>query len=544
MVKSVEVDLGTSTSLGSDTKIIISDEDSVQVETNQLLTGEASVVNSSGKKKKETRLGISVKKDEDFGNWYSEVCRFGELLEYYEQVKGCYILKPSAMKIWNVIRRFFDAEIEKMDVEEYYFPMFVSRGALEKEKDHIKGFAPEVAWVTRAGESDLETPIALRPTSETVIYPYLSKWIRGHRDLPLKINQWNNVVRWESSDTTPFVRSREFLWQEGHTAFATKEEAEQEVLDVLNIYSRVYEELLAVPVIKGIKSENEKFAGAFETKSIEAFIPSTGRGIQAATSHCLGQNFAQMFDITFEDKKGKRSMVWQNSWGLSTRSIGVMVMTHGDDKGVVFPPKVAPVKVVVIQVPIKGAVDDQVLCDACEAVVSTLHEAGIRAKSDTRDNYSCGWKYADQELKGAPLRIEIGPRDLANDQVRIVRRDTGAKMDVKRGDLIEQVKDLLEKIQRNLYDVAKRKLEECTQKVETWEEFEEALRQKKLILAPWCDEVEVEKDVRKRSGSDETGGGGAKTLCTPLEQPELREDTLCFASGKPAKKWSYWGRSY
>ncbi|EOA14339.1 hypothetical protein CARUB_v10027520mg [Capsella rubella] len=494
--------------------------------------------------KKETRLGISVKRDEDYGNWYSEVCRFGDLVEYYESVKGIYILKPSAMKIWKTIQRLFDAEIEKMNVEEYYFPIFVPGSALEKEKNHIEGFAPEVAWVTRAGDTELATPFALRPTSETVIYPFFSKWIRGHRDLPLKVYQWCNVVRWESSDPTPFIRSREFLWQEGHTAFATKEEADREVLDVLNIYSRVYEELLAVPVIKGIKSENEKFAGGLYTTSIEAFIPSTGRGIQAATSHSLGQNFAKMFDVTFEDKKGKRSMVWQNSWGLSTRSIGVMVMTHGDDEGLVFPPRVAPFQVVVIQVPIKGAADDQVLCNACEAVKSTLQEAGIRAKVDIRDNYSCGWKYADQELKGSPLRIEIGPRDLANDQVRIVRRDTGAKMDVKRGGMIEQVKDLLEKIQRNLYDVAKRKVEECTQKVETWDEFVKALSQKKLILAPWCDEVEVEKDVKKRTRGDETGGGGAKTLCTPLEQPELRKDTLCFASGKPAKKWSYWGKSY
>ncbi|OAO93499.1 hypothetical protein AXX17_AT5G10540 [Arabidopsis thaliana] len=221
-------------------------------------------------------------------------------------------------------------------------------------------------------------------------------------------------------------------------------------------------------------------------------------------------------------------------------------MTHGDDKGLVFPPKVAPVQVVVIHVPIKGAADYQELCDACEAVESTLLGAGIRAEADIRDNYSCGWKYADQELTGVPLRIETGPRDLANDQVRIVTRDNGAKMDVKRGDLIEQVKDLLEKIQSNLYDVAKRKVEECTQKVETWDEFVEALSQKKLILAPWCDKVEVEKDVKRRTRGDETGGGGggAKTLCTPLEQPELGEETLCFASGKPPKKWSYWGRSY
>ncbi|ESQ30620.1 hypothetical protein EUTSA_v10011470mg [Eutrema salsugineum] len=446
-------------------------------------------------------------------------------------ISGCYILNPSAMKVWKLIRAFFDAEIEKMDVEEYCFPMFVSPACLEKEKDHIEGFSPE-----------LPTQIAIRPTSETAIYPYFSKWIRGHRDLPLKLNQWVNVVRWEFSDPVPFIRSREFLWQEGHTAFATKSEADKEVFDILQIYSDVYEKLLAVPVIKGMKSENEKFAGGLYTSSVEAFIPAAGRGVQAATSHCLGQNFAKMFDISFEDKEGHRSLVWQNSWGLSTRSIGVMIMTHGDDKGLVFPPLVAPVQVVVIPVPFSG-VDTKIIYEACEAVKSTLLEAGIRAKADTRDNYACGWKYSDWEQKGVPLRIEIGPRDLAKNQVRIVRRDNGAKADLSREGLIEQVKDLLGKIQENLFDAAKRKVDACTQKVETWDDFMEALNQKKLILAPWCDEVEVERLVKEHTKT-ETAAATAKTLCTPLEQPELNEGTLCFASGKPAKKWSYWGRSY
>ncbi|XP_024006227.1 proline--tRNA ligase, cytoplasmic [Eutrema salsugineum] len=291
-----------------------------------------------------------------------------------------------------------------------------------------------------------------------------------------------------------------------------------------------------------MKSENEKFAGGLYTSSVEAFIPAAGRGVQAATSHCLGQNFAKMFDISFEDKEGHRSLVWQNSWGLSTRSIGVMIMTHGDDKGLVFPPLVAPVQVVVIPVPFSG-VDTKIIYEACEAVKSTLLEAGIRAKADTRDNYACGWKYSDWEQKGVPLRIEIGPRDLAKNQVRIVRRDNGAKADLSREGLIEQVKDLLGKIQENLFDAAKRKVDACTQKVETWDDFMEALNQKKLILAPWCDEVEVERLVKEHTKT-ETAAATAKTLCTPLEQPELNEGTLCFASGKPAKKWSYWGRSY
>ncbi|KAL0898412.1 hypothetical protein Bca101_082373 [Brassica carinata] len=379
-------------------------------------------------------------------------------------------VEPSATKIWNILRSYMDAELEKLGgVEEKKFPMLIKRDSLEKEKDHIEGFKPEVAWVTRAGHTG---------------------------DLPMKVNQWVNVVRWEVSDPIPLIRGREFDWQEGHSAFATKEEADEEVLDVLNIYSRVYEELLAVPVIKGQKSEKEKFAGADYTTSVEAFIPTTGRGVQAATSHYLGQNFAKMFEISFEDKEVKKDkkkpMVWQNSWGLSTRSIGVMAMTHGDDKGLVLPPKVA--------------------------------RAGVRAIVDERDNYACGWKYADWEMKGVPLRIELGPRDLEKNQVRVVRRDTGVKMDVLRVDLVERVKDLLEEIQRNLYVVAKRKLEESIQKVETWDEFKEALRLKKLVLAPWCDEVEVENDVKENTKGENEAG--AKTLCTPFDQPEQREDIL------------------
>ncbi|CAF2060035.1 unnamed protein product [Brassica oleracea] len=470
--------------------------------------------------KKETGLGLSVKKDENFGEWYSEVCKH-EMIEYYD-ISGCYILRPWSMAIWEIMQTFFDAEIKKMKVKNCYFPLFVSPGVLEKEKDHIEGFAPEVAWVTKSGKSDLEVPIAIRPTSETVMYPYYSKWIRGHRDLPLKLNQWCNVVRWEFSNPTPFIRSREFLWQEGHTAFATKEEADEEVLQILELYRRIYEEYLAVPVVKGMKSENEKFAGGLYTTSVEAFIPNTGRGVQGATSHCLGQNFAKMFEIRYEDEEGKREMVWQNSWAYSTRTIGVMIMTHGDDKGLILPPKVASVQVVVIPVPYKDA-NTQGIFDACTATVSALSEAGIRAEEDLRDNYSPGWKYSNWEMKGVPLRIEIGPRDLENDQVRTVRRDNGVKEDIPRGSLVEHVKELLEKIQQNMYEVARQKREACVQEIRTWDEFISALNQKKLILAPWCDEEEVERDVKARTKGET---GAAKTLCSPFEQPELPEELL------------------
>uniref|UniRef100_A0A0D6QXG0 proline--tRNA ligase n=1 Tax=Araucaria cunninghamii TaxID=56994 RepID=A0A0D6QXG0_ARACU len=489
--------------------------------------------------KKDTGLGLSFKKNENFGDWYSEVVVQGEMIEYYD-VSGCYILRPWAYSIWEFLKEFFDAEIKKMGIKNSYFPLFVSEKALTKEKNHIEGFAPEVAWVTKSGETELEIPIAIRPTSETVMYPVFSKWIRGHRDLPLKLNQWCNVVRWEFKHPTPFIRSREFLWQEGHTAFATKEEADEEVLAILELYRKIYEEFLAVPVIMGKKSEVEKFAGGLYTTTVEAFIPNTGRGIQGATSHCLGQNFAKMFEIIFENEKGERAMVWQNSWAYTTRTIGVMVMIHGDDKGLVLPPRVAPLQIVVVPVPYKDA-DTHGILDACIGTVQTLGKAGFRIEEDLRDNYSPGWKYSHWELKGVPLRIEIGPKDLANKQVRIVRRDNFAKEDVPLDHLTKRVGELLEEIQSNLFEKAKLKRDSCIKKANSWDEFMDALNDKMMVLAPWCDELDVEEDVKARTKGET---GAAKTLCMPFDQPDLPEGAVCFASGKLAKKWALWGRSY
>lgn len=503
---------------------------------------EKSQAQHSGAKKemkKETKLGISNKKDENFGDWYSEVVVEGEMIEYYD-VSGCYVLRPWAYSIWEVLEVFFDAEIKKMGIKNSYFPLFVSEKALTKEKNHIEGFAPEVAWVTKSGETDLEVPIAIRPTSETVMYPIFSKWIRGHRDLPLKINQWCNVVRWEFKHPTPFIRSREFLWQEGHTAFATKEEADEEVLAILELYRKIYEEFLAVPVIKGKKSEVEKFAGGLYTTTVEAFIPNTGRGIQGATSHCLGQNFAKMFEIIFENERGEKAMVWQNSWAYTTRTIGVMVMIHGDDKGLVLPPRVAPLQIIVVPVPFKDA-DTHAIYNACIETVQTLRTAGFRIEEDIRDNYSPGWKYSHWELKGVPLRIEIGPRDIANKQVVVVRRDNFVKQNVPLDCLSSRVGELLEEIQKDMFERAKVKRDSCIVKAENWDEFINALNNKMMVLAPWCDEVDVEEDVKAKTKGEM---GAAKTLCMPFDQPELPEGTVCFASGKPAKKWAIWGRTY
>ena len=467
-----------------------------------------------------------------------------ELISYYA-VSGCYILRPWAYNIWDSIKNWFDGEIKKLGVENCYFPLFIPEEYLLKEKDHVEGFAPEVAWVTRSGNSDLEKPIAIRPTSETAMYKTYSSWIRSHRDLPLRLNQWANVVRWEFKNPTPFIRSREFLWQEGHTVFASLQEAEEEVYDILELYRQVYEDLLAVPVIKGMKSENEKFAGALFTTSVEAFIPTNGRGVQGATSHCLGQNFSKMFDIQYEtEEEGKKDFAWQNSWGLTTRTIGVMIMTHGDDKGLVLPPKVAHVQAVVIPIPNSKMSDEEkaVMTCKCDEMLHSLKAMGIRTTSDKRDNYTPGWKYNYWELRGVPLRIELGPKDMANEVCVIARRDTGAKEVVPWSNLVSRVAELLDQVQKDLYSKAKETFSGCLEQVTSWDDFMAALDRKHMILAPWADEKDIEESVKVRSAKD--GAMGAKTLCIPLEQPPLPAGTVCFASGKPAKNWALWGRSY
>lgn len=336
-----------------------------------------------GGKKKETLLGISAKKEEDFANWYTQVITMSEMIDYSD-ISGCYILRPWSFFIWDTIQRWFDDQIKLLGVQNTYFPLFVSERALKTEKDHIEGFAPEVAWVTKSGDNDLAEPIAIRPTSETIMYPFFAKWIRSHRDLPLEINQWCNVVRWEFKDATPFLRSREFLWQEGHTAHTSYEEAQKRVLSILDLYAQVYEDLLAVPVVKGMKTESEKFAGGYHTTTCEAYINGSGRAIQGATSHNLGQNFGKMFKIQYEDDSGEKSIPWQTSWGLTTRSIGVAVMVHGDNKGLVLPPRVAPVQVVICPI-VSKTTDMSVLLAYAESLEKTLKSATVRTHIDSRE---------------------------------------------------------------------------------------------------------------------------------------------------------------
>lgn len=530
----------------------------------------AAAAAASAKKKGESKEGMDVGKEEDFPRWYNQVITKSELIEFYD-ISGCYILRPWSFAMWDTIREFVDAVIKKQGVQNAYFPLFVSEDRLEKEASHIEGFAPEVAWVTRSGQTDLDKPIAVRPTSETIMYPAFAKWIRSHRDLPLKLNQWSNVVRWEFKHPTPFLRSREFLWQEGHTAFATQEEADAEVLAILDLYRDTYETLLAVPVIRGRKSEKEKFAGGLYTTTVEGFIPSTGRAIQGATSHCLGQNFGKMFGITYlPESGGAAKTVWQNSWGLTTRSIGVMVMTHGDDKGLVLPPRVATLQVIVIPIVVKGREEE--MATHARRIADELSAAGLRADVDARTDKTPGWKFSQWELKGVPVRVELGPRDVEASAAVAVRRDTFAKTTFQWASLADDVRALLDQMQTDMLERARSTVASRISIVHGWEGFVPILDAKGMAVAPWCTAVECEDDVKKRSeeaslaaaaaaaaaqGSsvgeaDERAlSGAAKTLCMPFKEeldrmgvPEMAEGTKCFACDSTAKSFTLWGRSY
>jgi len=502
-----------------------------------------------------TRLGLEAKKEENLPDWYAQVLTKAEMLEYYD-VSGCYILRPWSFAIWEAIKDFFDAEIKKLGVQNCYFPIFVSQAVLEKEKTHIADFAPEVAWVTRSGSSDLAEPIAVRPTSETVMYPAYAKWIQSYRDLPLRLNQWNNVVRWEFKHPQPFLRTREFLWQEGHTAFATFNEAKEEVMVILDLYRRVYEELLAIPVVRGRKTEKEKFAGGDYTTTTEAYISAAGRAIQGATSHHLGQNFSKMFDITFENPEtGEKEFVFQNSWGITTRTIGVMVMVHADNNGLVLPPRVACPEVVIVPCGLTNNLKDEdraALYEECKQYEQQLKDAGVRVKADLRENYSPGWKYNHWELKGVPIRLEVGPRDIKNSQYVAVRRDTGEKMTMRRAGLKDDIPALLETIQSSMFAKARQEMTDHIKVVKNFDDFLLHLENKCLLQVPFCGAEDCEDEIKEMSKKDESlepgaPSMGAKSLCIPFTQPaQIQDCDKCIKPGCPEKPQHYtmFGRSY
>ncbi|ELA41391.1 proline-tRNA ligase [Vittaforma corneae ATCC 50505] len=496
------------------------------------------------------KFGITTQKEDNFHNWYTQVVLRGELLDYYD-IRGCFIMRPASMFMWSSIRSWFESRIQKMGIQECYFPMLVSKRNLEQEKDHLENFNPELAWITKCGEKDLEEPVAIRPTSETIMYPAFARWLSSYRELPLKLNQWCSVLRWEVKSTLPFIRGREFLWQEGHTAYYKKDEAEKETLEILDLYEQVYRDLLAVPVIKGKKSKKETFGGAEYTTSVEAFIPGTGKGIQGATSHHLGQNFSKMFDIKVDNENNleAKSHVFQNCWGLTTRSIGVAVMVHSDNRGFVCPPRVAQIQAVVVLCGIKATTTDNEkikLEEYAKHIIERIRSSNIRVHFDNRENLSPGFKFNHWELRGVPCRIEVGFKDMEKAEVCIVRRDNGEKIQVKSEQIVDQLNGIIDSIHSSLYIKAEAELKVRTKIASTFEEMLGYLNDRNIVLAPWCSAVECEDEIGEKTTvreNDEVTLMGAKSLCIPFEAPSF-ESKKCISCKADAKCFALFGRSY
>jgi prolyl-tRNA synthetase len=476
--------------------------------------------------------GVTVKKSDNFSEWYVEVVLKSGLADY-APVKGCMIFKAQSYAIWEKIQEVFNKKIKSSGHRNVYFPMFIPESFLKKEAEHFEGFVPEVAWVTQGGETVLEEKLAIRPTSETIIYSTFAKWIRSWRDLPIKINQWCNIVRWETKATKPFLRTREFLWQEGHTVHKTSEEAKKEVFEILNEYKDIMEKYLAIPVLVGVKTDKEKFAGALYTTTLEAIMPD-GKALQMGTSHNLGQNFAKVFNIEYigEDKQNHR--VWQTSWGISTRLIGALVMVHGDDRGLVVPPRVASIQVVIIPITYKKG-DSSAILEKSEEILKKLEKKNISAVLDDRKEYTPGWKFHEWELKGVPIRIEIGPRDLKQNQITLARRDTFQKTNAKIEDTAKATLSLLDEIQDNLYLKAKERLIEKTTMVNNYDDFKATLRKKGGFLrAAWCGKPDCEERIKAETG--------ATIRLKPFDK-ELSTNK-CICCNEKSEEIVYFARSY
>jgi len=465
--------------------------------------------------------------DEDFAQWYTDIVRKAELADYTD-TKGCIAIRPYGYAIWENIQNYTDKKFKETGVQNTYFPVLIPESLLEKEKDHVEGFAPEVAWVTEAGGEKLEEKLCIRPTSETIITTMYAKWLNSWRDLPFVYNQWCNVLRWEK-ETRPFLRSREFLWQEGHTIHETEKEARERTLQMLNIYKDVAENFLAIPVITGLKTETEKFAGADETYTIEA-MTYDGKALQAGTSHYFGQNFTKPFDVKFQNREGKLEFAYQTSWGISTRLIGAIIMAHGDNRGLKLPPRVAPIQVEVIPIAQHK--------EGVEEKVSEIYErlkTKFRVEADFRKQVSPGVKFNDCEMRGIPLRLEMGPRDIENGECVLVRRDTSEKISIKLENLEETIEKLLEDIQNNMFEMCKKRMEEKTTEAHTLDEFVEKMNSNQgFIKAMWCGSAECEARIKELTA--------AKSRCMPFVQEKI--DDKCVCCGKPADKYVIWGRQY
>lgn len=471
-----------------------------------------------------------TKREVDFSEWYHDVIKESGLAEYYP-VKGCMVILPHGYAIWEIIQKVLDDKFKATGVENAYFPLFIPEKFLTKEKDHVEGFAPEVAVVTHAGNKELEEKLVVRPTSETIMYDTFSRWIRSYRDLPLLINQWANVVRWEMR-TRMFLRTTEFLWQEGHTAHATQEEADERARMMLDIYRDFSENFMAIPVITGVKTESEKFAGALRTYTCETMMQD-GKALQYATSHNLGDNFAKAFEITFLDENNETKHAWQTSWGLSTRSIGALIMSHGDDDGLVLPPKMAPIQVVIVPV-IPKEWDKDMVMEEVQSIYDLLSGAGIRSKIDDRDFLSVGEKYYHWERKGVPLRIEIGPKDIANGKFVAVRRDNSEKSRIDFSGADDNVKKLLSEIQEALLKNAQDRIKENTIFVDNWDEFEKAIENNKFVMAHWDGTKETENEIKQKTG--------ATIRCMPFSVEE--ENGNCVYSGKESDTRVLFAKAY
>lgn len=465
--------------------------------------------------------------NEDFAKWYTDIVIKADLADYTD-TKGCIAIKPYGFAIWENIKEYTDKLFKEAGVENVYFPMLIPDSLLQKEKDHVEGFAPEVATVTEAGGEELEEKLYIRPTSETIFSNLYSKWLKSWRDLPMVYNQWCSVLRWEK-ETRPFLRSREFLWQEGHTIHETKAEAVERTLKMLEIYAKVVEDLLAIPTLKGKKTESEKFSGAEDTYTIETLMHD-GRALQTATSHYFGQNFSKPFDIKFQNRAGKEEYAYQTSWGITTRLIGALIMAHGDERGLKIPPKVAPVQVKIIPI----AMHKEGVIEKAEELKKELAK-NFRVELDARSQVTPGYKFNECELKGIPLRIEIGPRDIENGECILVRRDTLEKQTVKLENLNEEIKIVLEEIQKNMYEICKNRLEEKTQIAKTLGEFEEKINKNQgYIKSMWCGDEKCENIIKEKTT--------ARSRCIPFEEEQISDKCVCC--GKTAKHLVVWARQY
>ena len=465
--------------------------------------------------------------EEDFAQWYTDVVKKAELVDY-SSVRGCMVYRPYGYAIWENIQRELDRRFKETGVENVYMPMFIPEGLLQKEKDHVEGFAPEVAWVTQGGLEPLQERLCVRPTSETLFCDLYSKIVQSHRDLPKLYNQWCSVVRWEKT-TRPFLRSMEFLWQEGHTAHATAEEAQERTIQMLNIYADFCEKYLAIPMIKGKKTDKEKFAGAEETYTIEALMHD-GKALQSGTSHNFGDGFAKAFDIKYTDKDNTLKYVHQTSWGMSTRIIGAIIMVHGDNSGLVLPPKVAPTQAMVIPI----AQHKEGVLEKAEELRAALAAAGIRVKTDASDK-GPGFKFAEQEMRGIPVRVEIGPKDLENGTCTIVRRDTREKYEVTFDKVSEKALEILDKMQHAMLEKARAHRDSHIFDAHDYDELKDIAENRPgFIRAMWCGSLECEMKIK-----DDLA---VSSRCMPFEQESISD--VCVCCGKPAKKLVYWGKAY